>query len=421
MIKTRRLHEIAHIDISNIDKKCKAGEATVRLCNFVDVYHNWQITKSVVEHFMIATANATQINRFSIHSGQVAITKDSETRDDIGIPTLIADDFKDVVLGYHCALITPNENILLGSYLNVVLHTSYARKFFEANASGSGQRYTLTNDIIGNLPVPLPSIDEQRRIGNLFSSIDDKIANNKEVCTDLESIAKLLYDYWFIQFDFPDENGKPYKSSGGKMVWNEDLKREIPAGWKASTLSNIACLQQSSVFPTNNNNYHHYSIPAYDAGKYPSLEKGADIASNKLIVPPKSVLVSKLNPQFKRIWLIINPEDNAICSTEFLPMKANKTGLYVLYSLLNSDAFSIHLKQKASSSTGSRMRIDPENCMSFLFPFNDAVFMAFDRLVQPLFERMQAIPDDNHQLASLRDFLLPMLMNGQVRVRTGED
>ena len=226
-----KLGQIATIDISNVDKKSKVGEAEVRLCNFVDVYHNWAITDNISQGFMVATANENQVVRFSVKKGMIAITKDSETRNDIGIPTYIADDFTDVVLGYHCALIKPDETILEGKYLNVVLHTEYAKRYFEANASGSGQRYTLTNEIIAGFPVPLPTIEEQRKIGNLFSTIDKKIENNNAICVDLEGMAKLLYGYWFVQFDFPDENGKPYKSSGGKMVWNEKLKREIPEGW----------------------------------------------------------------------------------------------------------------------------------------------------------------------------------------------
>ena len=234
------LKEMAKVDISNVDKKIKEGETEVVLCNFVDVYKNWAITSAMTPNLMRATANAAQIDRFSIRKGQVAITKDSETRDDIGVATYIADDIENGVLGYHCALITPDEAVLKGKYLNLVLHSPYAQKYFEANASGSGQRYTLTNEIIEKFPVPMPdNFSVQDDLGGLCSKIDSKISNNTAICSDLEAMAKLLYDYWFVQFDFPDENGKPYKSSGGKMVWNEELKREIPEGWRVKTLSEM--------------------------------------------------------------------------------------------------------------------------------------------------------------------------------------
>ena len=254
------LKDLAKVDISNVDKKVKDGEKEVVLCNFVDVYRNWAITKEMRPSLMCATANQAQIERFSIHAGQVAITKDSETRDDIGVATYIADEIDDGVLGYHCALITPDESILLGKYLNIILHSPYAQKYFEANASGSGQRYTLTNEIIERFPVPLVDISIQSDFGNLCSNIDAKIANNTSICSDLEAMAKLLYDYWFIQFDFPDENGKPYKSSGGKMVWNEKLKREIPEGWGVTTIGDITIRHDSERIPVANKDREATSI-----------------------------------------------------------------------------------------------------------------------------------------------------------------
>lgn len=106
-----RLGEIATVEISGVDKKIKDGEKKIRLCNFVDVYYNWAIT--IVQHdsFMPATARPNEISKFQLRKGQVALTKDSETRDDIGISTYIADDFDDVILGYHCALITPQRRM----------------------------------------------------------------------------------------------------------------------------------------------------------------------------------------------------------------------------------------------------------------------------------------------------------------------
>lgn len=247
------LKKIAKVDISNVDKKCKVGEQEVVLCNFVDVYHNWAITSDMVPALMKATANAKQIERFGIHRGQVAITKDSETRDDIGVATYIADDIENGVLGYHCALISPDESVLKGKYLNIIFHSPYAQKYFEANASGSGQRYTLTNEIIESFPVPLPDdISIQDDLGDLCSAIDFKISNNVAICSDLAAMLKLIYEYWFVQFDFPDENGKPYKSSGGKMIWNHELKRDIPDGWEVLPIGNMISTERGLSYSTPN-------------------------------------------------------------------------------------------------------------------------------------------------------------------------
>lgn len=237
-----RLGDIAKVEVSGIDKKTKEGEKLVRLCNFVDVYYNWAITKNMYEGLMQASASDSDIETFSLQRGQVAITKDSETRDDIGVATYIADDFDDVVLGYHCALITPKDDVpeeqrIYGKYLNAILHTKYAQKYFSNNATGSGQRYTLSKEAIEDMPIYLPLPQEQKRIGDYLSDIDNKIELNNLINAELEAIAKQIYDYWFVQFDFPNNEGNPYKSSGGKMVWNEAIKKEVPEGWEVDYLS----------------------------------------------------------------------------------------------------------------------------------------------------------------------------------------
>ena len=124
------------------------------------------------------------------------------------------------------------------------------QKYFENNASGSGQRYTLSNDTISNIPVLLPSIEEQYTIGKLLADLDRKIELNKQINDNLEAMAKQLYDYWFVQFDFPNEEDKPYKSSGGAMVWNEKLKREIPEGWKVANVFDELSVQYGFPFST---------------------------------------------------------------------------------------------------------------------------------------------------------------------------
>ena len=186
--KKYRLSEIALVEISGVDKKYVEGETEVQLCNFVDVYRSWAITSNMIPKFMIATARPNEIQRFKLRKGQVALTKDSETRYDIGVSTYIADDFDNVILGYHNALITPNPEILDAKYLNALLHTEYARKYFANNASGSGQRYALGVDALNSFPVYLPDLAEQKRIGEIFSLIDRKIATNRQINDNLPTL-----------------------------------------------------------------------------------------------------------------------------------------------------------------------------------------------------------------------------------------
>ncbi len=176
-----RLQDIAEVEISGVDKKILDGETAIRLCNFTDVYYNWAITQEVAKSFLVASANTREINKFRLRKGMVALTKDSETRFDIGISAYIADDLEGVILGYHCALVTPLESIANGKYLNAFINSSYIKQYCANGASGSGQRYSLPISVLKNMPILLPSIKEQQAIGDLLSQIDRKITLNRAI------------------------------------------------------------------------------------------------------------------------------------------------------------------------------------------------------------------------------------------------
>lgn len=186
---SKKLSELADIFISSVDKKIKEEEQKVLLCNFTDVYNNWAITERARKNFLTATAKPKEIETFCLKKGQVAITKDSETKFDIGESSYIADDFEDVILGYHTVLIKPFKDILDGKYLNAYLKTKMIKYYFENNATGSGQRYTLPIDIVNDIPIVLPEIGYQRVIGNIFSYIDRKIELNKKINDNLTTYS----------------------------------------------------------------------------------------------------------------------------------------------------------------------------------------------------------------------------------------
>src|SRR5690554_722072 len=134
--KPKKLGEVADIKLSNVDKKTNENEKTIRLCNYTDVYKHSFINSDKAKNFMIATCNDNEFEKFVLKKGQVAITKDSEKRDDIGISTFIAESFEDVVLGYHLSLITPFDNELDGRFLHYWFNTKQAKTYFENNAGG---------------------------------------------------------------------------------------------------------------------------------------------------------------------------------------------------------------------------------------------------------------------------------------------
>ena len=279
----------------------------------------------------------------------------------------------------------------------------------------------LSKSTFEEIVIPMPERLIQDNVVGILKSIDDKIENNKRICSELEAMAKTLYDYWFVQFDFPDENNKPYRTSGGEMVWNEQLKREIPKGWKPIEYSELVDIENSSINPSSFGEtvMEHYSIPAFDEDCMPTFDTADTIQSGKYRVFKESFLVSKLNPQFKRIWNPYCLTDNAICSTEFMVYKPKDITLRpICYAIANSDGFYNHMVSKAISSTGSRKRIQPDVSIKYSLasPLDRFIIDRFCSHYSPIMEKIKKARLENYELKKLRDWLLPMLMNGQARV-----
>ena len=413
-LKKYKLGDIAKIEISGVDKKSVDGETLVRLCNFVDVYRNWAITQKLSENFMIASAKETEIAKCSIHKGQVAITKDSETRDDIGIPAYIADDFDNVLLGYHCALITPNEDVLDGKYLNAFMHTRYIQKYFENNASGSGQRYTLSNETIFQIPILLPSLVVQKAIGNLLSNIDRKIELNRQINDNLEKMAKQLYDYWFVQFDFPDENGRSYKSRGGTMVWNEKLKRKIPNGWYCGTLLDIAeytnGLACQRFRPIDDNKLPVIKIKEMHDGLSSETEWVKSDIPESVKVYDGDVLFSWSASLEVMLWAYGNGGLN-----QHIFKVTSKNGFprsFYFYQLIDYIG-NFKRMAEARKTTMGHITQDHLKQSTIALPQNVDIANELEKRLCPIFDSIVRNSQEIMVLTKQRDELLPLLMNGQ--------
>ena len=415
-----KLGDIATVEISGVDKKSKEGELSIKLCNFTDVYYNWAITSEMEINFMEATARPNEIERFNLRRGQVALTKDSETRYDIGIATYIADNFDNVVLGYHNALVTPTPDKLSGKYLNALLHTDYARTYFANNASGSGQRYALSIDALNDFPVLLPTLEEQERIGTIFSSIDRKIALNRQINDNLEAMAKQLYDYWFVQFDFPNEEGKTYKSSGGVMVYNKRLKREIPQGWYASNICKVAdILSGGTPSKAIAEYWENGTIPFFGPTDYNGnvfqiattdhiTQKGLQHCASSLF--EEGVVIITARGSIGKLVIVGTP----MAMNQSCYALQAKNGEYEYLYCLTTQLIE-YLKTKGNGSVFKSI-IASDIEQSILCVATDKVVSSFCEKVKPIFEKLKENTKEIVELIKQRDELLPLLMNGQVSV-----
>lgn len=212
--------------------------------------------------------------------------------------------------------------------------------------------------------------------------------------------ARSLYQAWFID----------YEPFGGSL----------PSDWQTASLGQIAVMKTDSWSPVKNPNdvVEHYSIPAYDEKHYPVFESASDIKSNKYILTPDSVMISKLNPDTKRIWRPMCLSANPVCSTEFIVYEARKDGQKdFVYSILDSVPFFNYLCAHTTGSTNSRQRATPKATLDFSFQLPpDNVIDNFCQLVTPMYDLIASNIVENQSLARLRDSLLPRLMSGELEV-----
>lgn len=401
-----KLIDVADIKLSSIDKKTKAGERKVRLCNYTDVYNNSYINNDLVDDFMIASCSESDFEKFILKKGQVAITKDSEKTDDIGIPTYVSEDFENVVLGYHLSLITPNEDKLDGKFLNYWLKTNYAKRYFENNATGSGQRCTLVLDVIKSIPIYLPSLSVQKQIAKVLFDLETKIELNNKINTELEAIAKALYDYWFIQFDFPNAGNKPFKSSGGKMVYNEEIKREIPFDWEVKKFNYFDLYQPKTISEKEMNDNGKYFVFGANGivGKYNEYNH----SESEIVITCRGNSCGTINRTIPFSWITGN--------AMVVKSKVEEVSTEFIYHTIKWSC----VERIISGSGQPQITRTNLQTVKFVLP-NFDILRKFNEILNPNVEKRFKIFEENQKLAELRDWLLPMLMNGQVTVKEAQE
>ena len=357
-------------------------------------------------------------DRFLLHEGDIITPLTEQTPGLLGTTARIPESGK-YIQSQDVALLRPFEDKLDPDFCFYLVSSKSVREQLGAMSQQTKIRHS-SPDKIKACTVFLPDIAEQKKIGTFLSTIDRKIALNRKRIATLEAMAKEIYDYWFVQFDFPDAHGRPYKSSGGAMVYNPDLKREIPKGWKSSSLGGIMQIERNTIDPSTipDQEIEHYSIPAFDENMYPAVCRASEIQSSKFKIDSEVVLLSKLNPKFKRIWDPPVIGDHSLCSTEFIVCKAKQPrDKPFIFEVLNSDSVQRYMIDGASSSTGSRSRFAAELLLDFPLAIPpQSVMDSFTHVARLSHTQIKSLRIDITNMTTLRDFLLPLLMNGQVNV-----
>lgn len=326
----------------------------------------------------------------------------------VGLPHFISEDF-----------FPHNTSLFIKDFKgNIPKYIFYLIKTLKLNEYGSGSGVPTMNR--NHLhPIKLSAhldIHTQQKITKVLSDLDSKIEVNNKINAELEQMAKTLYDYWFVQFDFPDANGKPYKSSGGEMAYNAELKREIPMGWEVRTLLDIATFTNGLAcqkFRPNENEdfYRVIKIREMGNGFTDNSEFVSTNIPEKVVINNGDILFSWSATLDVKIWT----GGQGALNQHIFKVTSKKYPISYFYNeLLN---YLQHFKMQAElrKTTMGHITQDHLKQSRITIPPSDLI-EKLDRIIKPFLDKKVKLEEENQELAQLRDWLLPMLMNGQVKV-----
>ena len=303
-------------------------------------------------------------------------------------------------LNQHIFKVTPDEKIVDRDYFYFLmknLKPHFTQIATNKQTTGLGH---VTIADIKRMSVVIPSLDVQREMVSYIKPIDDKIELNNEINNNLEQQTQAIFKSWFVDFEL-----------------NYGI---MPSDWKVSQLGSIAKISTEVFSPAKNPNaeVEHYSIPAYDEKRYPVFETSNGIKSNKYRLSSNSVMISKLNPDTKRIWRPYCISDKPICSTEFIVYEPiNPLNRDFIYSIIDSIGFSAFLCSHTTGSTNSRQRATPSVTLTYdIIVPDEKTIQAFCSIVSPMYDTIENNIKENQKLAETRDKLLPKLMSGELDV-----
>lgn len=310
-------------------------------------------------------------------------------------------------------------------YLYYLARSPAFRKKAISCMEGTSGRKRVNEGVLKLQELLIPEKSDQQKIAAVLSALDAKIELNNRINTELEAMVKTLYDFWFVQFDFLDQNGKPYKSSGGKMAYNEILKREIPEGWSNGTLDDLGQIVGGSTpstkdpanfassgtpWITPNDLSENLGNKFITRGSQNVSDAGIKDASLKMY-PKGTVLLSSRAP----IGYMAIARGKITTNQGFKSFIPNKgySSAFIYYSVKHSMKA---ITQYASGSTFKEVSGTVLKTVKVCLPVSSVV-KEYTSKINPIFERQDILEQENQQLTQLRDWLLPMLMNGQVTVK----
>ena len=365
--------------------------------NGVPVYEQQHaIYDSRCFRYYIDEQKFVEMKRFQVNTDDLIISCSGT----VGKVSIIRDDDPKGIISQALLLLRVDRNKILPLYLKYFFSSRDGYNAIVSRSSGSVQVNIAKRDVIEQIPLMLPKIETQRKIVGVLNSIDKKSEENERINNNLGQQAQSIFKSWFVDF--------------------EPFNGEMPFDWTVSRLGDIASIKTNSFSPVKNPDaqLEHYSIPAYDEQKYPVFELAAGVKSNKYILSKNSVMISKLNPDAKRVWRPMCLSELAVSSTEFIIFEAfNPAYRDFVFSIIDCAAFSDWMCAHTTGSTNSRQRTTPSATLEFQVTLPDEKTITdFCAIVTPMYDAIAANICENQRLAQLRDSILPKLMSGELDV-----
>jgi len=322
--------------------------------------------------------------------------------------------------GSDCLRVRITDTSVNPQYVSYYLLSSHVLKSINNAAVGSTMA-SINMDIIGDIKILLPAYEEQCRIATTLRKLDDKRAVNSAINDNLQQMAKTIYDYWFTQFDFPNEDGKPYRSSGGQMVWNDELKREIPVGWSSASIvkNSLSTVIKPGVDFFGRKEYlataevNGTSISTGSIVEYATRESRANMQPTV-----NSVWFAKMKNSVKHLYLNAEMQpliDSTILSTGFCGIQCTELSFEFIASFIESSYFETIKDILAHGATQEAVNNEDMDAIRFAVP-TDNILTKYHEATRGMYAQISKNICENRKLTALRDWLLPMLMNGQATV-----
>ena len=427
------LSDVVDIVLSSVDKKTVDGETPVRLCNYTDVYYNQFIRKGMT--FMEATATEREIGKCRLEPGDVVITKDSEKYDDIGVPSLVRDQFDDLICGYHLGILRSRPRTH-GPFLFYAVSAKDVQEQFHSFANGI-TRFGLRKHDIGLVEVRLPSFTEQRAVAGVLAELDDRIELSRRMHATLEAMARALFKSWFVDFDpvrAKMEGRDPGLPRGiSDMFPDELVDSEIglaPVGWEVRKLGELAKTTAGRSYRSEDLVDARTALVTlksfYRGGGYRSdglkPYRGA-YKAEQVVIPGEIIVactdVTQAADIIGRSAVVLPSRTHTtlVASLDVLILRPSHKRMKrsFLYFLTNSARFVAYTYSYTTGTTV--LHLDKRSIPEFLFPLPPMELVRrFDDHVTSLLRRVAVDSAGSDVLPAIRDALLPNLVSGRLRV-----